>query len=204
MIKSGVLGNAIKLYLKPSPIYTSIFRNQRLQKKQTISSDPNIRPRQYYEELLNLEYIDEDGCYNLDPRHLSNMLDLIRDEEDLDTCIEAFYNFKGHRTMFSNKIIDKLIETSVSMTMPQKVFDIFNFHNYLMYYPARTTTSSVQNCLIKQNETTALTEFLEIVQKRKLIKVDDSFVNQLEATEIEWSSNGKDVSAYRSRVSSKI
>lgn len=46
---------------------TKQFRFLRL--KDTRATDLNISPRQYYEELLNREYVDEDGCLQIDPTH---------------------------------------------------------------------------------------------------------------------------------------
>jgi hypothetical protein len=38
--------------------------------------------------------------------------------------IEAYYNFKGHKTIFSNKIVDKLVSSSIEINKPEKVFDV--------------------------------------------------------------------------------
>jgi hypothetical protein len=119
--------------------------------------DPTLNPKQYYDELLNATVVDEDGCYSIGPTHLSNMIDLyisfpetpkpsikliflkvtkyhfsyliprIRNEEDLDIVIEAYYNFKGHKTIFSNKIVDKLVSSSIEINKPEKVFDVSFF-----------------------------------------------------------------------------
>jgi len=67
------------------------------------------------------------------------MIDLVKNEDDMDTIIEAYYNFKGHNTIFSNLMIDNLVRASVSVKKPQKVFDIFAYHHYLLYYPHTKT-----------------------------------------------------------------
>jgi len=90
-----------------------------------------------------MEYIDEDGEYNIHPKHLSNMLDLVKTKEDFDTVVEAYYNFKGHKTSFSNNTVDKLVVTAVRIGQPEKVFDIINHHHYLLYYPHIKTVNLV-------------------------------------------------------------
>jgi len=66
--------------------------------------------------------------------------------------IEAYYNFKGHKTIFSNKIVDKLVNSSIEISKPEKVFDILNFHHYLLYYPhTRTINLLLDSILSTQN-----------------------------------------------------
>jgi len=152
-----------------------------------------MSPRQYYDELLEMEYFDEDGEFNINPKHLSNMLDLVKTEEDMDTVIEAYYNFKGHKTDFSNRIVDKLIVTAVRLEKPEKIFDILNYHNYLLYYPHTKTVNIVLNQLITSNDIGMLNTFLGIIKTRKLIRVDQSFVNTLERTADAWKREGLSV-----------
>jgi len=145
---------AHKLLSRPFNPSLSNFLSRSLyvRRKQAVAYDPSLNPKQYYDELLNATVVDEDGCYSIGPTHLSNMIDLIKNEEDLDTVIEAYYNFKGHKTIFSNKIVDKLVNSSIEISKPEKVFDILNFHHYLLYYPhTRTINLLLDSILSTQN-----------------------------------------------------
>jgi len=91
------------------------------------------------------------------------MIDLVKNEDDMDTIIEAYYNFKGHNTIFSNLMIDNLVRASVSVKKPQKVFDIFAYHHYLLYYPHTKTINLLLDFFITNNQSGSLNKYLEII-----------------------------------------
>jgi len=140
-----------------------------------------------------MEYIDEDGEYNIHPKHLSNMLDLVKTKEDFDTVVEAYYNFKGHKTSFSNNTVDKLVVTAVRIGQPEKVFDIINHHHYLLYYPHIKTVNLVLNYLVSSQDSGMLHNYLGIIKNRKLIQLDQKFVDTLERKAYEYKHEGRNL-----------
>ena len=60
----------------------------RVSAKTPLNEYPSDSIKKYYEELLNQEYVDEDGYLQVDPMHLTYMIDIIKTQDDLETAIE--------------------------------------------------------------------------------------------------------------------
>ena len=69
---------------------------------------------------------------------------------------------------------------AVQYEYPEAVFDIFNYHHFLRYYPSENATKQILNKLICQKNILNLNNFLSIIDSKKLIKIDKEFIEILE------------------------
>lgn len=107
------------------------------------------------------------------------MIDRIENTIDLECVIEAYYNFKGHKTMFSCTTMDRLLKRALKIGHPEMIFDILNNHHYLMYYPHTCVMNEILMNLMCNEKSDCLKRFLVIVSDRKLIQVDQQFLQIL-------------------------
>ena len=42
----------------------------------------------------------------------------------MQVIVEAYYNFLGHKTKFTNKMIDELVNKAVELKCPQAIHDV--------------------------------------------------------------------------------
>jgi len=140
----------------------------------------NLTVESVYNQMMNQTRVDEDGHMQFESKNLTELIDLIQSKEDVDTVIKAFYNMKGHKVEFECKEIDRLTLKAVEFECPEAVFDIFNYHHFLRYYPAPHATNEVLTKLIAQNDVEGIQQFLSIIQSRKLIKINEEFIENVE------------------------
>ena len=69
---------------------------------------------------------------------------------------EAYFNYLGHFTMIPNKVVDTLVYKALRVGGEEGlvgVMEIFDNHNYLMYFPSYQATAKVFKHLVDHVET---------------------------------------------------
>lgn len=91
------------------------------------------------------------------------MINLCKNERDVDILIPAYYNFLGHHTIFLNKDIDSLLLKCISLNCGTKIHPILSNHNLLLYYPHQTIFNKLIENYIQQKSTDGLQDLLKIL-----------------------------------------
>ena len=115
--------------------------------------------QKYYNKMLEDPVLNEDGFIEFDPRHLNNMVSLIKDKADINFILKAFYNMKGHKTDFQCSDLDELILRAIEVKSTLDIFDLYNYHNFLGYYPAPYVVNKTLENLIYTKDSESLEEF---------------------------------------------
>ena len=108
---------------------------------------------------MNQPKVDEDGYLQVESKHLTQLIDLIQSQSDVHIVIKAFYNMKGHKTDFQCSDLDELILRAIEVKSTLDIFDLYNYHNFLGYYPAPYVVNKTLENLIYTKDSESLEEF---------------------------------------------
>ena len=58
--------------------------------------------------------INDKGRGKFTQHHLLNLIKLVKTAEEESLLFEEYYNYLGHFTLFDNKVVDKMLQKSMS------------------------------------------------------------------------------------------
>lgn len=68
---------------------------------------------------------------------------MAKTKDDMNVTVDAFFNFIGHHTNFSQLSIDQLCKKAILYELCERIIEIYENHTSLLYFPHPDVTISL-------------------------------------------------------------
>lgn len=145
------------------------------------------RAKTFYRKTIqnvNIKKANDRGIFT--EQVLQRLIKLAK-PEDITLMFEAYYNYVGHFTIFSNKVTDSFVLKMMALAqedptkvglVAEKVLQLLDHHEYLRYYPHYKVTKTCAEFIAKHSYE-HYPEFLRIVSSKIFIKLDKDTLDQM-------------------------
>ena len=140
MIKPLILRTLIQLKT-PSLFSSCAFRfttEDKKEKKQTKAEDQLSVAENFYRSSIRRININDKGRGKFTQHHLIRLTKITQKSDQLPLLFEGYYNYLGHFTVISNKVVDRMLHKALSFQEKPlaSIIEIYQNHNYLGYFPS--------------------------------------------------------------------
>eukprot|EP01015_Nassula_variabilis_P026225 TRINITY_DN5218_c0_g1_i2.p1 TRINITY_DN5218_c0_g1~~TRINITY_DN5218_c0_g1_i2.p1 ORF type:complete len:319 (-),score=41.12 TRINITY_DN5218_c0_g1_i2:38-994(-) len=126
-------------------------------------------------DRLNSMPADDEGNLTLKSSYILNMANLCSTSKDVQILLRAYYNFLGHKVLFSSSAVDQIILKATECDAGQLTHDILYNHQYLAYFPSLKVTNALMARYNEHNQVEHATSLLQNIIDLPLMKLDYEF-----------------------------
>lgn len=113
--------------------------------------------------------LNEMGYLSLPKANFESMVRKAQSPEDIQTLIDAYMNFLGHRNLIPQTIIDKLMLKAIEVDGADKTFDFMKHHAELLYHPSPSVIQAFTDHLAQKGYESLKTWFQSAIKGRYLM-----------------------------------
>lgn len=109
----------------------------------------------FYRNSIRRINVDKEGRGKFTEYHLARLTKLTERSSQVPLLFEAYYNYLGHFTVISSKVVDGMLQKVMRFSDPHldSVLEVFSNHYYLAYFPHYQITQRLIKLAEKDEET---------------------------------------------------